>query len=140
MKIPSCLFAIAMITLAGCSTAYQNSYEEKLSDANVSMKTLRTMDSGDIPGAKKMLMTSLLTTICTFPYYADQAHQTDQQKYEETRLAREILDFMLTHQDDFDPRSPSVQNGMRGLRRILTEPDDVKRLTELSEYMEKKKP
>ena len=43
--------------------------------------------------------------------------------------------YMLRHRDDFDPRLPSVQAGLRGMKKILTEADDVRRLTELTDYL-----
>jgi len=42
---------------------------------------------------------------------------------------------MLAHRDEWDSRLPSVQAGMRGLQKILTEPEDVRRLKELSDYL-----
>ena len=42
---------------------------------------------------------------------------------------------MLAHREEFDPRLPSVRMGVRGLQKILTQPEDVRRLTELSDYL-----
>ena len=45
------------------------------------------------------------------------------------------MDYMLAHREEFDPRLPSVRMGVRGLQKILTQPEDVRRLTELSDYL-----
>jgi hypothetical protein len=140
MRFPAILSAGAMVFLSGCCTQpkenYQQAYEQDLADGSVTMTTLWALDTGDIRKTRQVAMTGLHMTLDELSYLDAHSHPTPEQKQDEIKLAREVLDFMLAHHDDFDPRLPSVQAGMRALRKILTEPNDVRRLTEL----EKQKP
>jgi hypothetical protein len=147
MKILPVLFIGAMVLLSACNTSrkegYQQAYELWLSDGSITMKTLHKLDSGDISMVKTMMTTQVLITLNGLQDFAAQAHPTPEQKEEEIKLAKDCLDYMLRHRDDFDARLPITRIGMEGLRRILTEPDDVRRLSELSDYLagvEKKMP
>ncbi len=99
------------------------------------MTTLRTLDTGDISKTRRVAMTSLHVTLSFLPTYAARAHPTAEQKQEEVALARGVLEYMLVHREECDPRLPSVRMGLRGLQKLLTQPDDVRRLTELSDYL-----
>jgi hypothetical protein len=127
------------LLLAGCRTApkenYQQAYEASLADGAVMMTTLRTLDTGDIRKTRQVAMTSLHVTLSFLPTCAAQAHPTAEQKQEELALARGVLNYMLAHREELDPQLPSVQMGVRGLQKILTQPGDVQRLAELSDYL-----
>lgn len=142
MRFPAILFAGALVLLSGCSAQpkenYQQAYEQYLADGSVTLTTLHTL--GDPHKTQQVVVGSLHMTLDALAYLDQRAHPTPEQKLEEIKLAREVLDYMLAHRDDFDPRLPSVQAGVRGLQKILTEPDDIRRLTQLSDYMEKQKP
>lgn len=136
MKSTAALFA--SILVAGCSTApkenYQQAYESSLADGTVTMTTLHALDSGDIRKTRQVAMTSLHVTLSFLPLYSAKAHPTPEQKREELTLARDVLNYMEAHREEFDPRLPSVKAGMRGLREILIAPDDARQVTELSDY------
>jgi hypothetical protein len=127
------------LLLTGCCTApkenYQQAYEASLADGGVMLTTLRTLDTGDIRKTRQVAMTSLHVTLSFLPTFAAQAHPTAEQKQGELALARGVLDYMISHREEFDPRLPSVRMGVRGLQRILTQPEDVQRLRELSDYL-----
>ncbi len=58
-------------------------------------------------------------------------------------VARKTLDYMLRHRDEWNAEGLDVKAGLRGLRYILTEPEAVRRLDELSDYLnpvERKQP
>jgi hypothetical protein len=137
MKSPTILFLIVLLT--GCSSGpkenYQQAYEQYLADGAVTMTTLRVLDTGDIQKTRRVAITSLHVTLDALADLAGQAHPTAEQKDETVKLAREVLDYMLVHREDHDPRLPSVRMGVRGLQKLLTQPDDVRRLTELSDYL-----
>ena len=128
-----------MLLLSGCSTApkenYQQAYEANLADGRVLMTTLRALDTGDIRKTRQIGMTGLHVTLSFLPTFAAQANPTPEQKQEELALARDVLDYMLAHREELDPRLPTVRMGVRGLQKILAEPEDVRRLTELSGYL-----
>jgi hypothetical protein len=139
MRLLAILFTVVMLFLTACSTQpkenYQQAYEQYLADGSVTMMTLRALDTGDIQKTRRVAMTSLHVTLDALADFAAQAHPTTAQKQETVKLAREVLDYMLVHREDYDPRLPSVRVGVRSLQKILTEPDDVRRLTELSAYL-----
>lgn len=135
-------FAVNLILgvlLTSCSPAprenYQQAFEASLADGGVMMTTLRTLDTGDIRKTRQVAMASLHVTLSSLPTYAAKAQPTVKQKQEELALARGVLDYMLAHREEFDPRLPSVRMGVRGMQKILTQPVDVRRLTELSDYL-----
>jgi hypothetical protein len=136
MKSTAAIFA--SILVAGCSTApkenYQQAYESSLADGRVTMTTLRALDNGDIRTARQVAMTSLHVTLSLLPSIAAKAHPAPEEKQEELALARDVLNYMVAHREDFDPRLPSVKAGMRGLREILIAPDDARQVRELSDY------
>lgn len=80
-------------------------------------------------------MTSLSITLGYLARYSTRAHPTAEQKQEELTLARDVLDYMILHRDELDPRLGTVRMGMRGLQKILTQPGDTHRLMELSVYL-----
>ena len=139
MKLPLILFICATVFLSACSTQpkenYQQAYEQSFADGSVAMTTLQALDTGDIRKTRRVAMTGLHMTLDELSYLDAHLHPTPEQKQEEVKLAREVLDYMLAHRDDFDSRLLSVRAGMRGLQKILTEPDDVRRFTELSDYL-----
>ena len=139
MKFPAILSAGALLFLPACCSqpkeSYQQAYEQNLTDGSVTMMTLRALDTGDVQKTRRMAMTSLHVTLGGLADFAAQAHPTPEQKQETVKLAKEVLDYMVAHREDYDPRLPSVRVGMRALQKILTEPDDVLRLTELTDYL-----
>jgi hypothetical protein len=66
--------------------------------------------------------------------YLDKANATPEQKEELVLLARKTLDYVLQHKEDWNPELLDVQAGVRGLKRILTQPEDVRKLQELLDY------
>jgi hypothetical protein len=137
MRFLAILFAIALVLLSGCCSQpkenYQQAYEQYLADGSVTLTTLHVL--GDPHKAQQVVVGSLHMTLDALAYLDQKTQPTPEQKQEEIKLAIAVLDYMLAHRDDFDPRLPSVQAGVRGLQNILTEPDDVRRLTELSDYL-----
>jgi hypothetical protein len=136
---PLSVVGVLMMLLSGCGGKpkenYQQAYEQSLADGTVTMTTLRALDIGDIRKTRQVAMTSVHMTLSSLSTLAAQAHPTPQQKLEELTLARDVLDCMLAHRDEFDPRLPSVRVGVRSLQKCLTEPEDARRLKELSDYL-----
>ena len=98
------------------------------------MMTLHALDSGDIAKTRQVGFTPVCVDLSSLPDFASKGHPSAEQKQQMVALAREALDYMLRHKEEFDPRLISVSGAVRGLRKILTEPQDVRRLQELSDY------
>ncbi len=101
----------------------------------MSLGVLKQLDAGHVDRARKIAMIPVYSGMDSARF--DSVHGlvslTPEEKEEWTKVARETLDYMLRHTDECDSRDLTVQAGMRGLRYFLTEPDDVRRLDELSE-------
>jgi hypothetical protein len=133
-----CTLILLIGLLTGCSTPkenYQQAYEASLVEGRVMMTVLQSLDTGDVRKTRKLGMLSLHLTLSFLPHYAAETNPTAEQRQEELALARGVLDYMLVHRDELDPRLGSVRMGIRGLQKILTHPEDVQRLTELSDYL-----
>jgi len=130
--------------LSACSTPpkenYQQAIQSDLGQALVSFRTLKPVDSGDTVKARHLLMLPVWMNLDGARFYSVEglASLTPQERQDWTTLARQTLDYMLLHKDDWDLRLLDVQAGMRGLRYFLTEPEDVRQLKELSDYLASK--
>lgn len=130
--------------LTACSTTPrqndQQAFESDLSEAGLFLKTLQTLDSGDIAKTRRVAMIPICVDMASLPDYAAKSHLTAEQRQELIAVSRGTLDYLLAHREEFDGRLPSVKMCIRGLRKILTEPEDVQKLTGLSDYFERQKP
>ncbi len=129
--------------LTACSTIPrqndQQAFESDLSEATAFLATLQTLDSGDVAKARHIAMIPVCVDMAALPDYAAKSHLTEEQRQEWITAARETLDYLLAHRQEIDGRLPSVQMCVRGLRKILTKPAEVQRLTELSDYFGRQK-
>ena len=130
--------------LAGCSTTPrqndQQAFESDLSEAGLFLKTLQTLDSGDIAKTRQIAMIPICVDMASLPSYAAKSDLTAEQKQQLVSVARGTLDYLLAHRQEFDGGLPSIQMCVRGLRKILTEPEDVRRFDELTDYFGRQKP
>jgi hypothetical protein len=151
MKILSVLLIGALVFLLGCSRTPkendQQAFESDLSEATLFMVTLTNLDSGDIAKARRLAEIPVFMDLDSLPNFAAKGNPTPEQKQKMVALARQALDYMQRHESEWDPRLPTVRAAVRGLQKILTEPEDVRRLQELSDYfaaaerkLEKEKP
>ena len=148
MKLLFALFAgFLVVLLPSCSTMPnendQQAFEADLSELTLFLKTLHALDSGDVARARRIASVPVLVDSSSLPSHAAAGHPTPEQRQELVAVARDALDYMLRHKDEWYSRMPSVRMAMRGLQKILTEPEDVCRLKELSDYLtelEKKAP
>ena len=142
MKSLPILFAgFAVVFVSGCCSTEkavnQQANESDLVQADVSLGVLKQLDAGHIDRAHKIAMIPVYSGMdfAQFCSTHGMVTLTADEKQEWTKVARETLDYMLRHTDECDLRDLTVQAGIRGLRYFLTEPDDVRRLDELSEKL-----
>jgi hypothetical protein len=114
---------------------YQQTFEADLTEAKCFLMTLRTLDSGDISKTRNIGILPILVDLSSLPSYAAKTHPSPEQKQEMVLIARDALDYMLQHRDEWDPRLPSVRMGIAGLGEILSDPADVQRLAELTNHL-----
>ncbi|MEI8291017.1 MAG: hypothetical protein WCH99_16250 [Verrucomicrobiota bacterium] len=136
--------ALAVLSTSGCSTTpkvnYQQAIDCEYSQAYCSLYTLKPVDAGDTAKTRTMLMMIVLNNLDSVRYYniKNMATLTPEQRQEWLQLARETLDYMLRHRDAWDLRRLDVRNGIRALRYFLTQSEEVSRIQELSDYLQKK--
>jgi hypothetical protein len=135
------LVGIVGILLSSCSTTpkenFQQANESDLVQADVSLHVLKSLDAGHTDRARKIAMIPVYNGMdeARFCNVHRMISLTPEEKQEWMKIARETLDYMLRHTDECDSRDLGVQAGIRGLRYFLTEPDDVRRIGELSERL-----
>jgi hypothetical protein len=116
---------------------YQQAFEADLTEGRLFMMTLQKLDSGDIAKTRSIATIPVFEDLDSLRYYTTKgwASPTQEQRQQWKTLARETLDYMLQHKDEWNPRLLTTRNGVRGLTSILSETDDVQRLSELTNYL-----
>jgi hypothetical protein len=142
--VPLCA-GVAALLLSSCSTApkvnknvnYSQAIESDVLETTIVMKTLNNLDSGEAAKARRVAMIPVFVSLDSFRYYTTQrlAAPTPEQTREWTEIAKVALDYMVKHRDEWDPKRVDLQEGLRGLRYLLTGPEEVRQLNELSQYL-----
>ena len=116
---------------------YQQAFEANLTQAKLFLITLEKLDSGDVAKGRSLGIIPVFEDLDSLRYYTAKgwASPTDKQKQEWTAVARQTLDYMLRHKEEWDPRLLSTRDGVKGLCAVLSEPQDVLRLSELTNYL-----
>lgn len=134
----SILFATLLVAvLTGCRTSpkpnYQQANEADLTAATVALDLLKVLDKGQIDRARRIALIQPSLALDFARFYCSRGHISlpAEQKREWTNIARQTLDFMLRHPDEWDPADLSIQAGVRGLKYFLTDLHDVPQLKEL---------
>jgi len=132
------LICFAVFLLAGCSTTPKEDYaqigEDEVLDERICLNILTAMDSGDIDKARKYAELPMLIDAGTLPYYATNSHLRFGLNEEMILRARQILDYMERHKDELKSRPNLTRGAVLGLQKTLKDPEDVRRLRELSDY------
>jgi hypothetical protein len=141
MKISHIAFLGASVFLAACNTAPrqndQQAFDGEFSEARLFLMALQSLDSGDVAKTRQIALFPVCEDIASMSSDGAKDGLTPGQKQKLVSLARGALDYLLAHRQQVDGRLASVQRCVRGLEKILTDPDDVRRLAELSDYFEK---
>jgi hypothetical protein len=126
---------------AGCSTTpkensedYPQLVEDEVIDEKISLNILSSLDSGDIDKARKYAELPMLVSAETLPYYAANGHLRFGQKGAMIAMARKVLDYMEMHKNELRSRPNLTRPAVLGLQKTLTDPEEVRRLQELSDY------
>jgi hypothetical protein len=136
MKFTIILQAVfAVLLLLGCGTTDpkwndQQAYEGRIGGANRQMGILHALDAGGVHVARRAALQTVNGMLIDLPSLETKVHVTPEEKTKETALARDILDYELLHKNELDGRW-GADMGLPWLKRILTEPEDIRRLAEL---------
>jgi hypothetical protein len=116
---------------------YQQAFEADLAEAKMFMMTLQKLDSGDVAKTRSMGTIPVFEDLDSLRYYSTKgwASPTPEQRQEWKTVSRETLEYMLRHKEEWDPRLLSVRDGIRGLGVILSDTEDVRHLSELTNYL-----
>lgn len=133
------LAGLTTVFLPGCSIMpnYHQAMESNFAETETSLAVLSSLDSGDVAKTRRAAMIPVFEDFdfLRFCTINGEVSLTPKQKQAWTKLARETLDYTLRHRDVWASNPLDVQYGIRGLRYILTEPEDVRRINELSDYL-----
>ena len=121
--------ATALEGIEAYAKADTTAYAHVLTNAFETMMTLQE-HADDLSHMRQAMMVAMHVALDQLSYLDAHSHPTPELKQAEIKLARDVLDCMLAHRD-FDTSLPTAPAGMRALRKILTEPEDVRRLVKL---------
>jgi hypothetical protein len=101
------------------------------------MMILQSLDSGDVAKTRSVAIIPVFEDLDSLRYYSMKGwvSLTSEQSMEWTGVARETLHYMLRHKDEWDPRLPTVRDGIKGLCAILSGAEDVRYLSELTNHL-----
>jgi hypothetical protein len=116
---------------------YQQAFDSDLTDAQVSMRMLKSLESGDVKTTKKMLQTTLFLNLSFMPVYTEKFKMSPEQKSEAEALAKEVLNYCCEYKDELNPQLMSTKWGLRSLAQTLTDTNDLARLKQLVEALYK---
>src|SRR6266700_2299618 len=96
---------------------YQQAFEADLTQAKVSLMILQKLDSGDVAKTRSIGTIPVFENLDSLRYYSTKgwASPTPEQRQEWVAVAKQTLEYMLQHKDEWDPRLLSVRDGVRGL-------------------------
>jgi hypothetical protein len=124
--------------LSSCATTPKEDFaqivEDDVIDEKISLNILLALDSGDVARAREFAETPMLVDASTLPYYAANGHLRFGQKEAMIAMARKILDYMERNKSELKSRPNQTRPAVLGLQKILTGPQDVRRLQVLSDY------
>jgi hypothetical protein len=112
-------------------TNYKQAFDSNFADLNVSIRALKSLESGDVKKAKQMLQTTMFLNFSFMPIFAEKFKMSTEQKTEYAALAKEVLNYCCEYKDELNPKLPSVQWGLRGLSQTLTDTNDLAQLEQL---------
>ena len=115
----------------------QQALVASLGEARLFMSTLQRLDTGNIAKTRQTGSIALLANLDFIGKYITEGRvsPSPEQRQEWNKLSKEVLDFMLRHKEEWDPRLPYVRDGVRGLSLSLSEKEDLRLLSELTNYL-----
>ena len=133
MKYPVIILAgLALVFLPACRTSpkfdYQYAYDMDLVRCSVSMETLQAFDVGDVDKVRIIALSQVNGGLMMLYGIAAKAHPEPWQKEKQLALAKGVLDYMFIHRAEIDLRWGV---NVSGLKAMLTDPEDLRRLAEL---------
>jgi len=128
---------VAVLILQGCSTPPRwndrQAYETRIGGGDRMLDVLQALDTGGVEQTRRTALQDANRMLVDLPAVAANAYLTAEDTAKGTAFARDLLNYELAHKDELDGSGADV--GLIWLKRILTEPEDVRRLTELEGYL-----
>jgi hypothetical protein len=118
-------------------TNYKQAFDSNFSDVYVSMRVLKSLESGDVKKAKQMLQTTMFLDLSFMPVFAKKFKLSPDQKIETEALAKEILNYCCENKNELNPQLPTTKWGLQSLAQTLTETNDLIKLKQLVEFLYK---
>ena len=118
-------------------TNYKQAFDSNFANVNVSMRALKSLESGDVKKAKQMLQTTMFLDLSFMPVFAKKFKLSPDQKIETEVLAKEVLNYCCQYKDELNPQLPTTKWGLQGLAQTLTNTNDLVKLKQLVESLYK---
>ncbi len=128
----------AVLFLQGCSTTPKwndrQAYECRIGGGNRLLDVLQALDAGGVEQARQVALLHANRMLIDLPSVTANAHLTQEDRMQGMAFAKAVLNYELIHKDELDGRS-GADDGLKWLKQVLTEPEDVRRLAELEDCL-----
>ena len=128
-------FLLLLALMAGCRTPSQSQadlYQAYFASASDDYLMLRILDRGDIHIAQSRAVSNLAESLSHLRKLATTADSSDLER--QKTLTSTILKYAITHQAELPENRFSLQM-LTELKRTLTDDSDIRRATELIDYV-----
>lgn len=114
------------------TTDYAQAYDANATDGMTRLRILEALDKGDIPKAKRLLMTTMNVDAGFLPVFGAKAKISKEEQAQATKFARGYLDYLASHTNEIPAGRLDFTGCFIGLGQLLEDsPEDVTRLTNL---------
>jgi hypothetical protein len=114
------------------TTDYAQAYDANATDGMTRLRILEALDKGDIPKAKRLLMTTMNIDAGFLPVFGARAKISKEKRAQATKFARGYLDYLAAHTNEIAVGRLDFTGCFIGLGQLLEDsPEDMTRLTNL---------
>jgi len=122
-------------------TDYSQAFLTDLTEGSTSLMIVKQLDAGKAETARKMLLTKVKLVVGFLPVYQKSAKIDAKTLADAKGFAKDVLDYLIAHKDELDPRFIDLQGALVGLAQLLgDDPEQRNRLSGLMDELSKKKP
>jgi hypothetical protein len=121
-------------------TDYSQAFLTDLTEGSTSLMIVKQLDGGNVVIARRMLLTNIKLVVGFLPVYQKRAKIDAKTLTDAKVFAKDVIDYLIAHEDELDPRFPDLQGALVGLVQIFSDdPEQTQRLSRLMDELSKKK-
>jgi hypothetical protein len=111
-----------------------------LTEGSTSLMIVKQLDGGNVVTARNMLLTRIKLVVSFLPVYQKRTKIDAKTLADAKTFARDVLDYLIAHKDELDPRFLDLQWALAGLAQLFDDdPVQSQRLLGLVDELAKKK-